>query len=104
MKIDVLYFEGCPHATDALKLVKDVLKRLNIEAEVEFVKVNNPEEAEKLRFYGSPSIHINGIDLEEGEENRKPLFGCRVYQSENGFSGLPPEELFIKKILEAKGD
>ncbi len=102
MKIDVLYFKGCPHADKALKLVKSALEELKIQAIINFIEIKDLEDAKQHKFYGSPSIQINGVDIEEGEENRDILFGCRVYQTEEGFSGLPPKKLLITKIIEAR--
>ncbi|BBB31791.1 alkylmercury lyase [Thermotomaculum hydrothermale] len=102
MKIDILYFDGCPHARDTLKLIKEIVEELKVDAEIEFIKIRDLEDAKRLNFYGSPSVHINGVDLEEGMANRDILYGCRVYQTEERFSGMPPKDLIIKKILEAK--
>ena len=45
MKIEVLYFDGCPAYRTAKKALREVLAEEGIEAEVELVAVNTDEEA-----------------------------------------------------------
>ncbi len=91
MKIEVLYFEGCPSWRRALENLFEVLAEEGIEATVEQVPIASPEEAEVRGFLGSPTIRLNGVDL-EGQEaaNSGVGFGCRVYVDEEGrVSGWP---------------
>jgi hypothetical protein len=63
MKVEVLYFDGCPTYVIAEKILKEVLADEGIEAEVKLVAVNTDEEARKLRFSGSPTIRVDERDL-----------------------------------------
>lgn len=60
MQIDVLYFEGCPNHEPTTALVRDVVKSLGLDATVRQVEVRDADEAKRLRFFGSPTIHVNG--------------------------------------------
>ena len=60
--------------------------------EVRLVEVT-PNDAERLRFLGSPSVRVNGRDVEPGAEERDTfVFACRVYRTPTGFSGQPASE------------
>ena len=55
MKIEILYFEGCPTYLEAEQTVREVVAEQDTEAGVALVAVNTDEEAERLRFPGSPT-------------------------------------------------
>jgi hypothetical protein len=61
MKIEILYFDGCPTYGAAEKTVGGVLAEQGIEVRVELVAVNTDEEAQRLRFPGSPTIRMDGL-------------------------------------------
>jgi len=52
-------------------MVKAVLSELGIEASVSEVVVNTDQEARDLKFLGSPSIRVNGRDIEPGAEEQQ---------------------------------
>lgn len=101
MKVRFLYFKGCPHAEPALNLLKEVLKEKGIKEEIEIIEINSKEDAEKYHFLGSPTIQINGLDIEKERRNDLPAMGCRVYKTKDGYSGVPPKEMIEKAIEEA---
>ena len=101
MKVDVLVFEGCPHADTALSLVKKVIGRLEPEASVRRVEIDTPEKAAEIGFLGSPSVRINGDDIEKRRTSKGALC-CRTYSG----SGVPPEwmvEASVIRALKPKG-
>src|SRR5579871_6168323 len=80
MKIEVLYFEGCPNHGATVAAVRQVLIAEGRSAEIEEVEVRTPEEAELRRFLGSPTVRINGLDIEpEARASKSYGFGCRTY-------------------------
>ena len=99
--IRVLFFEGCPNAQPTIRLVESILARRGLAATVEPVVVNDLSEAERLRFLGSPSVHINGIDIEASRRLDPPFFGCRLYRHSSGAQGTPPAELIEAALAEA---
>ena len=64
-KIEFLYFAGCPSYKNALAYLEEIISEEKIDADVELILVESPEDAQKVEFQGSPSIKINGIDLED---------------------------------------
>jgi arsenate reductase len=96
MRVEVLVFEGCAHAGAALALVREIVARLAPGASVDRVDVDTPEKANSLGFLGSPSVRVNGEDLELRRSRRGALC-CRTYEGE----GVPPGWMVEAAILRA---
>jgi hypothetical protein len=88
----VLTFEGCPHAQPALDLVERIVGELGLGAIVCKVDVPDLESAVRHRFLGSPTIRVNGHDVEPGAQERSDfVVSCRVYRTDGSFKGQPDE-------------
>ena len=70
-RIEVLLSPGCIHAEEAVFLVKNTVAELRLEAEVHEIMVETEEKARELRFLGSPSIRLDGRDIEPGAMDRR---------------------------------
>jgi len=100
MKIELLYFDGCPNHEQAFQNLEEALKETNTESEIEIIKVNNPEDAVAKRFLGSPSIRIEEKDLEIKEDNTTEYsMRCRRYRNGDQWQGYPSKELIKDKLL-----
>ncbi len=93
MKVEVLYFDGCPTYETATKTLRAVLAEEGLESHIEFVAVNSDEEARRLRFPGSPTIRVDGKDLFPTSERDEWGLGCRVYATPEGLRGSPTAEM-----------
>ncbi|MBI4468745.1 MAG: hypothetical protein HY650_05410 [Acidobacteria bacterium] len=90
MRIRLLYFDGCPSYEHALRDLRDALAETRLAVNIELVQVTSPEEAERLGFLGSPTIQVDGVDLEGPDAVNKGVgFGCRVYQDGGQMRGWP---------------
>jgi hypothetical protein len=97
-RVEILYFEDCPNHEEARTLVERVAAELRIEPEIETVEVA-AEAAQRLRFLGSPSVRVEGRDVEPGADARTDYaFSCRVYRREGWFSAQP-EALWVRDAL-----
>jgi hypothetical protein len=97
MTIEVLYLEGCPNYPPTLTLVRDVAAELGINACVVPVEVKDSADAERCLFLGSPTVRVNGVDIEPSARNRTDYgWGCRRY----GDAGVPPREMIAAAIRE----
>ncbi len=99
LTIEILVSPGCPHAEDALDLVRRVAAQLAPHADVRRIDVSTPEQAAVIGFLGSPSVRVNGCDLEG--RTGEGVLACRVYDG----AGAPPEwlvEAAIARALEPK--
>jgi hypothetical protein len=64
MKIQLLMSPGCSHGQRALALILDVVGQAAPGAEVETIEVATPEDAVRLSFPGSPTVRVNGVDID----------------------------------------
>ena len=91
MKIQVLFFEGCPNYKPAIDLVRWVAPNATIEE----VEIKTQQDAMRMRFLGSPTILVDGVDVEPNARTRTDFgFSCRTY----GGRGLPSRELVASAI------
>jgi hypothetical protein len=98
--VEILYFEGCPNHHDARALVERIAAELQLVPRVNLIKVTDAEAAAERGFLGSPTIRVDGRDVEPGAEERTDVaFSCRVYRTETGFSGQPTEA-WVREALE----
>ncbi len=105
MKIEFLYFEGCPNHEIALANLKESLNETGIKAEIKIIDVESPEDALKYRFLGSPSIRINDTDLEIVEDDSTEYsMRCRRYKNGDIMEGFPSKELIKINLSKAQGD
>jgi len=102
MKIEVLYFQGCPHHVPALERVRNVLADEGVAAEVLQIEVPDAGAAESLKFPGSPTVRINGIDVEGPETAGAIGLSCRTYMHGSLLEGVPPIEVIRRAIRNAR--
>lgn len=100
MRVELLYFDGCPTYLEAEKVLREVLGREGAEAEVELVAVNTDREAQRLRFPGSPTIRVDGRDLFPVPERTEYALGCRMYATPEGLRGSPTSGMLKEALIE----
>jgi hypothetical protein len=101
-RVEILYFEGCPNHEAARGLVERVAAALHVQPEIDVVEVRDADAATELRFLGSPTVRVNGRDVEPGADERGEFaFSCRVYRGERGFSGQPDAGWVREALREA---
>ncbi|MBK5233861.1 MAG: hypothetical protein JJE13_12880 [Thermoleophilia bacterium] len=99
MKIELLYFEGCPSYEGLLPVLKRLLGREGVASEIELHRIETPEAAEKEEFLGSPTLLIDGEDVQPGAGDRSDYgLKCRLYPTDEGLSGVPPESWIVESI------
>ena len=103
MKIDLLYFDGCPSWENALENLHAVVEGEGVDIQIRRIEVKTDQDAEDRKFLGSPSFQIDGKDLwPESRENYS--MSCRIYRTPQGLKGWPTIEMLRYKVLNyAKG-
>lgn len=97
--IDFLWFDGCPHHVAARALLDDVLAASGVVSEIQVVEVADDETARRVRFPGSPTIRMNGRDIDPGYVDPGEYApGCRVYATSAGLRGVP-ERAWLEAAL-----
>lgn len=98
--VEVLTFDGCPNHRPALALVERVCRELGIEARIQVVDVPDQEAARRLRFLGSPTVRIAGVDVDPHAEERSDYaLSCRLFRTDAGVAGQPDERWVRAALL-----
>ncbi len=100
MKIELLYFDGCPNWRHTLDDITAVLKEHQMPPEVALVKVTSAQAAKRMAFPGSPTVRVNGVDVEQDIPDSGYGLECRIYWVEDEPQGRPPKE-WIAAALES---
>ncbi|MGH9674714.1 MAG: DF family (seleno)protein [Bryobacteraceae bacterium] len=104
MKVEVLYFEGCPHHRPAVAQMREVLQEEGVSAQIIKAEVLDQATAQAVNFLGSPTIKINGVDVEpEARTSQAFAVACRTYRSGGRQEGLPAKEMIRAAVREALG-
>lgn len=104
MKIEILYVDGCPNHEALLSRLRELLASTRIAADIDPVRIEDPDGAERERFLGSPTIRIDGEDVEPGADRRND-FGlkCRLFATPDGLRGIPADEWVLAALTRAQG-
>lgn len=104
MKIELLYFDSCPGYEALAPKLRELLANEGIETEIDLRPVESVEMAESERFLGSPTVRVDGEDIEPGAGARED-FGlkCRLYRAGEESASLPPERWITSAIQRARG-
>lgn len=99
MRIEFLWFSGCPNHQEARRLLTEAMSSLQIDDQVIDIDATDPEVAAANGFPGSPTIRIDGEDIEPGFADPGDYTPrCRLYPTETGLKGLP-ERKWIEEAL-----
>lgn len=102
--VELLHVEHCPNFPAALALVQRVLAELGLNAEVRTAMITDQAAAERARFVGSPTVRVNGRDVDpEGELSAEYTLECRLYWHEHHLAGYPQERWVRDALLRAAG-
>ena len=97
--VEILYFDGCPNHEPAVALVERIDRELGTGADVRLVNVPDRAAANRLRFLGSPTIRVDGVDVDPLVEQRSDYaLSCRIFTTEHGPAGQP-EERWVRDAL-----
>jgi hypothetical protein len=99
VKVELLYFDGCPGYEELRPRLERFLEERTLRDSLELLTVVTLEEAEKRRFLGSPTVRVDGRDAEPAAADRAD-FGmkCRLYSTATGIGHSPPDELIIAAL------
>jgi len=98
--IELFFIPGCPHHDVFLPHLQQPLDRRDIASPVQLVEVTDDQQAQRLRFLGSPSLRINGQDdIEAGADGRSDYgLQCRLYSTPDGPAGTPADAWILTAI------
>ena len=96
MKVELLYFEGCPNAIDYLPELAALLESAGVHDPVDLVLIRDEQQAAEQRFIGSPTVRFDGVDVDPAAADRRDFaLTCRLYHGPLGITGRPPAEWIL---------
>jgi len=99
MKVELLFFDGCPNYEALMPRLRELLAQEGVSEQFERRRVESPEAAERERFLGSPTVRIDGEDVEPDAAERSDYgLKCRLYRSGGKTSGVPPDEWVVAAV------
>ncbi len=103
MNVEVLYFDGCPSHESLLPRLRELMAQAGVDVAVQLTQVESVEAAERERFLGSPTLRIDGEDVDPTASERSD-FGlkCRLYPGAEGLRGTVPDELVLAALTRAR--
>jgi hypothetical protein len=91
-RVELLYFDGCPNVEAVRELAQRVAAGAGVTLDLQLVEVT-PKDVERRRFLGSPTVRVDGHDVEPGAEERRTfMFACRIYETHARLARQPAAE------------
>ena len=100
MKIELLYFDGCPRWLTTRTQVEEVLAERGLANDITLINVQSNDEANERRFTGSPTLRVDGVDIDPDTPQDGFNLECRTYWVDGKPTGLPPRE-WIERAVDA---
>lgn len=98
--VRVVIVEGCPGRDATIERIYAVADDLGLSVAVSSVLVDTPEGAVGARLLGSPTVLVNGVDIEPAARERRDFaIACRIY----GTTPVPPRALIEAALRERSG-
>jgi hypothetical protein len=99
VKIELLFWEGCPSHPEAKALLQQVLDERGIGTPIDVREVRTEDEAVDLAFPGSPTIRIDGRDIDPTGADSPPALTCRVYRLPDGRPSPVPSRQQLEEAI-----
>jgi len=103
VKVEVLYVADCPNRQPTVEIVQEVLREQGLPPAITEIEIPDAAQAAALSFLGSPTVRVDGKDVEPSV-NPFPPYGvsCRTYFVDGRFEGTPRREWIRNAVLTAK--
>jgi len=89
-RVELLWFSDCPNHAVVRQMLADAIERLAPGTRIQEVDASDPEVASAQRFPGSPTIRVDGVDIEPGFADPGDYTPrCRLYRTAAGLRGVP---------------
>ena len=99
-RVEFLWWEGCPSHERALAELRDAMGAAGLDpASVEVRHVGTEDDAARDRFAGSPTIRIDGRDLQPADDSESAGLTCRIYLLRDGRVSPTPDPADLREAL-----
>jgi hypothetical protein len=99
VRIEFLYWQECPSHPEAMELLHEVLAERGVETEIEAREIRTQEEATANAFPGSPTIRVDGRDVDPAGAEAPPSLSCRIYRLTDGRVSPVPSRQQLEEAL-----
>jgi hypothetical protein len=100
--VDLLWFSDCPNYPAARAMLEEVIAEVAPGTPIRDIDATDPSTAASVRFPGSPTIRVNGRDIDPGHVDPGDYTPrCRLYRTSDGLRGLP-ERGWIEAALRGR--
>jgi hypothetical protein len=99
VKVELLWWEGCPSHPETLADLRTVLREEGVDAEVQLTEVESDEQAQRERFPGSPTIRLDGEDAFPAGPGEPFSLTCRIYHLRDGRVSPTPDPEDIRAAV-----
>ena len=99
MRIELLWWEGCPSHPQTLEELERILEEEGAQADVELVEIETDDQARAERFPGSPTVRIDGEDALPAGEGEPYSLTCRVYRLRDGRVSPTPDPNDLREAV-----
>jgi hypothetical protein len=101
-KVELLWWRGCPSWPQAFELVREQMAAAGLDPEsLEAVEIETDAAAEREGFVGSPTIRVDGRDIQPPAEPEPAGLTCRVYHLRDGRVSPLPDPADVLEALAA---
>jgi hypothetical protein len=99
--VEVLVTRNCPQEDAAINLVGIAANAVGVRPRVELIEISDLDQAEQHDFVGSPTIRVNGRDVDPPAIDAPTSLSCRHYETGHGHSAVPDVEQLRASLLDA---
>lgn len=98
----MLWWQGCPSWGRALGELRAAMEESGLDPDaIELHEVPSHAEAERTGFVGSPTIRIDGRDVQPAPADEPVGLACRVYRLRDGRMSPTPDPADVRRALAA---
>jgi hypothetical protein len=99
-QVELLWWEGCPSSAEAHGLVRRVMAEAGLDPDsLRSIEIDTDDAAQRESFVGSPTIRVDGRDIQPPEQPEAPGLSCRIYHLRDGRISPLPDPEDIKEAL-----
>ena len=99
-RVELLWWDGCPSSAEAHELVRRAMSEAGLDPDsLASVEIDTDEAAARAEFVGSPTVRIDGADVQPPEAGEPVGLSCRVYRLRDGRISPLPDVEDIKEAL-----
>jgi hypothetical protein len=99
MNVEVLHTAACPHAAEYLPRLRQLVVAAGVRDPVRVRLIADADEAQRERFLGSPTLRVEGRDVEPDAERRSDFgLSCRLYVGPDELHGAPRDEWVLNSL------